>query len=340
MKNIKNDFGFYYLGKNNSFLLEEISVKNPHKIYIGDNCIASKNVEMTVNDMSNDILKYNLKFGSNSFINSGSKIEAKNYIEIGNNVSIGPQVYISDMEHHYEDFRVPIKQQGIKDNANKVIIKDGTWIGSGVKIIGNIKIGYGCAIGTNSVVKEDIPDHCVVVGAPAKIIKICDYRTGQWIKVDKSIEGLSIILKNRGNFLGYNYYKLQNMRLKSNKKESNKLNKTQTHKSELLEIFTIKSESILNDLYEIITITYDKNMELAFGKIVILADEIENLFSEIIKSSIVKVIYENYVIEFNECLKLIVKAYESKNNESFIMILESQLIELIKNVKSQLEIVE
>lgn len=180
---------------------------------------------MIVNDMLNEVFKYNLKFGNNSFINSASKIKAKNYIEIGNNVSIGPQVYISDMEHHYQDFRVPIKQQGMKDRANKVIINEGTWIGSGVKIIGDIKIGYGCVVGRNSVVKSDVPDHCVVVGAPAKIIKICDYRTGQWIKIDKNIEELSMILKKRGNFLGYNYYKLENKRFKSNKKESNKSKK-------------------------------------------------------------------------------------------------------------------
>lgn len=81
-------------------------------------------------------------------------------------------------------------------------------------------------------------------------------------------------------------------------------------------------------------------MELAFENIVTIADGIENLFSEIIKSSIVKVTYENYVIKFNECLKLIIESYENKNNKNFIMILENKLIELIKNVKTQLEIAE
>lgn len=330
-----NDFGFYYLGKNNIFVSNEFSVKNPQKIYIGDNCIISKNVEMTVNDFHNNFMDYNLKFGSNSFINSSSKIEAKNYVEIGKNVSIGPQVYISDMEHHYEDFRVPIKQQGMKDKFSKVIIKEGTWIGSGVKIVGSIKIGYGCVIGASSVVKSDIPDHCVVVGAPGKIIKICNYTTGEWIKVDKNEEELNKILKNRGKFLGYSYYRLENKKFKKN--ESNKLNKNQTQ-SDLSEILVGKFENILNDLYEAISVVYDDNMELAFKTIVTIADELQNLFLKIIQSSSVIEIYENYVIKFNECLELVIKYYENKDKESFIMILENQLVELIKNAKADLEV--
>lgn len=339
MKTMANDFGFYYLGKNNVFVSGEFSVKNPNRIYIGSNCVISKNVEMTVNDFPNEVIEYNLKFGDSSFINSASKIEAKNYIEIGKNVSIGPQVYISDMEHCYEDFRIPIKQQGIKDKANKVIIKDGTWIGSGVKIIGNIKIGYGCVIGANSVVKSDIPDHCVVVGAPAKIIRICDYKTGQWVKVDKSAGELSAILINRGEFLGYSYYKLESKKLKASIKEGNKLNEQQKQK-ELSEIFITKFESILNDLYEAISIAYDGSVKLVFESIVTIANELENLFLEIIKNLSSGDIYENYITRFNEYLKLIIEFYENKKNESFILILENQLVELIKNAKVQLEIVE
>lgn len=42
MKNTNNDFAFYYLGQGNIFVSREISVKNPHKIYIGNNCVFSK----------------------------------------------------------------------------------------------------------------------------------------------------------------------------------------------------------------------------------------------------------------------------------------------------------
>lgn len=59
-------------------------------------------------------------------------------------------------------------------------IGDDVYIGAGAKIIGPIKIGSNVVIGANSVVLNDIPQNCVAVGIPAKIIKsninISDYK--------------------------------------------------------------------------------------------------------------------------------------------------------------------
>lgn len=38
-------------------------------------------------------------------------------------------------------------------------------------IVGNVKIGNHCVIGANSVVTKDVPDYCVAVGSPARVIK-------------------------------------------------------------------------------------------------------------------------------------------------------------------------
>ena len=35
----------------------------------------------------------------------------------------------------------------------------------------NVKIGDGAIIGANSVVTHDIPEYCVAVGSPAKVVK-------------------------------------------------------------------------------------------------------------------------------------------------------------------------
>jgi acetyltransferase-like isoleucine patch superfamily enzyme len=34
-----------------------------------------------------------------------------------------------------------------------------------------VTIGTGAVIGANSVVTKDIPDHCIAVGAPARVIR-------------------------------------------------------------------------------------------------------------------------------------------------------------------------
>ena len=64
---------------------------------------------------------------------------------------------------------VPIKEQGMRQISN-VVIGEGTWIGENVSILG-CSIGKQCVIGAGSIVTKDIPDYCVAVGNPAKVIK-------------------------------------------------------------------------------------------------------------------------------------------------------------------------
>lgn len=91
------------------------------------------------------------------------------------------KVYISDNLHGYEDINTYIKDQPIIQNG-EVIIGEGSWLGENVSVLG-VRIGKHCVIGSNSVVTKDIPDYCVAVGAPAKVIKRYDLSSGLWIKV-------------------------------------------------------------------------------------------------------------------------------------------------------------
>lgn len=60
---------------------------------------------------------------------------------------------------------------GTPNRVELPVIGDNVYIGAGAKIIGSIKIGNNVVIGANSVVITDIPDNCVAVGMPAKVIK-------------------------------------------------------------------------------------------------------------------------------------------------------------------------
>lgn len=79
------------------------------------------------------------------------------YAEIGNNCTILQQVTIGQVRLY-------------DPHAPK--IGDNVYIGAGAKIFGAITIGNNVVIGSNSVVIDDIPDNCTVVGIPAKIIKM------------------------------------------------------------------------------------------------------------------------------------------------------------------------
>jgi serine O-acetyltransferase len=56
-------------------------------------------------------------------------------------------------------------------NGKKPTIGHNVSIYTGAIIIGDITIGDNCSIGAGSVVVKSIPDNCVVVGNPAKIIR-------------------------------------------------------------------------------------------------------------------------------------------------------------------------
>ena len=91
-------------------------------------------------------------------------------------------VYITDNLHNYENVEMPIKMQGIKQ-ISTVHIGEGTWIGENACIIG-AKVGKNCVVGANAVVTKDIPDYCVVIGAPARIIKRYNLKSTVWEKVE------------------------------------------------------------------------------------------------------------------------------------------------------------
>jgi len=47
-------------------------------------------------------------------------------------------------------------------------------------IIGPATIGRGAIVGANSVVRGVVPPNSIVAGAPAKLIKIFNPKTGKW----------------------------------------------------------------------------------------------------------------------------------------------------------------
>ncbi|AGA79202.1 serine O-acetyltransferase [Echinicola vietnamensis] len=79
------------------------------------------------------------------------------FANIGKNCTVLPRVLIGKKKPRIEDPRV--------------LIGEDCYIGTGVTILGPIKIGNNVTIAAGSVVTHDVPDNCVIGGIPAKIIK-------------------------------------------------------------------------------------------------------------------------------------------------------------------------
>jgi len=119
-----------------------------------------------------------LSIGEGSAIGDFNHITAVRHVNIGKHVLTANRVYITDNTHSYEDIHTPVMQQAVKF-IKEVSIGDGAWIGENVCILG-ASVGKNSVIGANSVVTQDIPDHCVAVGSPAKVIKRFNQATNQW----------------------------------------------------------------------------------------------------------------------------------------------------------------
>jgi serine O-acetyltransferase len=63
---------------------------------------------------------------------------------------------------------VGLRHRGVRGAP---VIGDRVDIGAGAKVLGPIRIGNDVAIGANAVVIQDVPDHCIAVGVPARVIQ-------------------------------------------------------------------------------------------------------------------------------------------------------------------------
>jgi acetyltransferase-like isoleucine patch superfamily enzyme len=78
-------------------------------------------------------------------------------------------VYITDQNHVYADVERPIADQYPAEDP--VVIGSGCWLGTGAIILPGARIGRNVAVAAGSVVRGDVPDFCVVAGAPARVVR-------------------------------------------------------------------------------------------------------------------------------------------------------------------------
>lgn len=61
---------------------------------------------------------------------------------------------------------------GSRYGADPPVIGDRVYIGEKSSVLGRVRIGNNVKIGAHSLVLTDLPDNCVAVGCPAKIVKL------------------------------------------------------------------------------------------------------------------------------------------------------------------------
>ena len=107
-----------------------------------------------------------IKIGKNVFINSNALFMARGGITIEDDVQIAANCQFLTNNHD------PYERQIL--SCKPILIKEGAWIGAGASIMPGICIGKRAIVGAASVVTHDVPDYAVVVGNPARVIKMLE----------------------------------------------------------------------------------------------------------------------------------------------------------------------
>jgi len=94
-------------------------------------------------------------------------------IKIEDNVTISSNSMI--FAHVNPSANEFLKKHGYPRTIKPVVIKKGAVISVGCIIIAGVTIGENSIVGAGSVVTQDVPDYCVVVGNPGRVIKKIDH---------------------------------------------------------------------------------------------------------------------------------------------------------------------
>jgi acetyltransferase-like isoleucine patch superfamily enzyme len=119
-----------------------------------------------------------IRVGEASTVTIGAKVTTTGRTSIsaveGTRVTLGEDVMISsDVRIRGDDGHAIFDVRGGRrvNPARDITIGAHVWLGHGSSVLGGSSIGSGSVIGTRSVVTRDLPNNCVAVGAPARVVR-------------------------------------------------------------------------------------------------------------------------------------------------------------------------
>jgi acetyltransferase-like isoleucine patch superfamily enzyme len=164
---------------------QNVVLRHPHKIHVGDNVVLDDNCLVDAKGTDN----HGIRIGSGVFIGRNTILSCKNgdieladganlgfncevfsasRVQIGANTLIAAYAYIIGGDHDFADPSAAVLAQG-RTSAG-VTIGAGAWIGAGAKILDGVSIGDGAIVGAGAVVRESVPPDAIAVGIPARLV--------------------------------------------------------------------------------------------------------------------------------------------------------------------------
>ncbi len=167
-----------------SVIYPPVCFEHPEQMFFGDHVMIREHAWFgAVVEYGGRLYAPRLDVGDHTTFGHGCHLFCCAHMRVGRSVMIADHVYISDNLHGYEDVDAPPSLQPL-NVPGPVSIGDASWVGEHACIMPNVAIGRHCVIGANSVVTRDVPDYCVVVGAPAHIVRRYDAEKRVWARTE------------------------------------------------------------------------------------------------------------------------------------------------------------
>jgi acetyltransferase-like isoleucine patch superfamily enzyme len=165
---------------NGSVLYPPTMIANPRFMHIGDRVMIRKGarLEAVLLDPDNPP---EIRIGNDVNIEQDVHIVAIGKIHIHDKISIAPRSTLLCSTHPFLDVDDPVKIGDRLEGAGSYIeIGEGSLLGVGSVVLMNVRIGRRVVVGSNSTVKKDVADDCVVAGSPAAVVRWYDREEGRW----------------------------------------------------------------------------------------------------------------------------------------------------------------
>jgi acetyltransferase-like isoleucine patch superfamily enzyme len=162
---------FGAFGEHSVICFPPAAIVNERYIHVGAHTLIGPHVTLSAGMVPGQACLTDpvVRIGDRCLLGRGSGVVGHLEIVIEDDVWTGHNVYITDQNHGYEEFDVPISRQAMPERP--VRIGAGSWLGHGTVVLPGTTIGRHVVIGANSVVRGEIPPYTVAAGNPALVLK-------------------------------------------------------------------------------------------------------------------------------------------------------------------------
>ncbi len=164
-----------------TYLHRSVQMLGKAHIRVGDNSVISEDGWLNVNHRQGN--EYAIEIGSQCFIGRRNVFSSGKKIQIGDYVLTANDCQFLGSTHIATDPMQPIITTGTTDN-DVIVVGSNSFLGAGVRVVGNVRIGHGCVIGAGSLVTRDVPPFTQAHGSPAIVFKRYSFPAQRWVSID------------------------------------------------------------------------------------------------------------------------------------------------------------